>query len=148
MIRYSNMSVLQQGAAPPVGTGQKQLLGRRPAGASSTADTVTDDPDLGKAILETSRAEDAAVQQRVTRSSANASPANSANASPAKSQTTSPARGKARSSTSQQPTTVHEEEEEKEKEEEEQQVSTRRTRGAVAQPDDSKSPSKKARKRA
>ena len=63
------MSVLQQGAAPPVGTGQKKLLGRRPAGASSTADTVTDDPDLGKAILETSRAEDAAVQQRVTRSS-------------------------------------------------------------------------------
>ena len=61
------MSVLQQGAAPPVGTGQKQLLGRRRAGASSTADTVTDDPDLGKAILETSRAEDAAVQQRVTR---------------------------------------------------------------------------------
>ena len=144
------MSVLQQGAAPPVGTGQKQLLGRRRAGASSTADTVTDDPDLGNAILEAARAEDAAVQQRVTRSSANPSPANSVNASPAKakSQTTSPARGKARSSTSQQPTTVHEEEEEKEKEEEEQQVSTRRTRGAVAQPEESKSPSKRARKRA
>ena len=55
------MSVLQQGAAPPVGTGQKQLLGRRRAGASSTADTVTDDPDLGNAILEASRAEDPAV---------------------------------------------------------------------------------------
>ena len=91
------MSVLQQGAAPPVGTGQKQLLGGRRAGASSTADTVTDDPDLGNAILEVSRAEDAAVQQRVTRSSANPSPAHSANASPAKakSQTTSPARGNA-----------------------------------------------------